>query len=351
MTRAKRLFAFVLCLVFIVSALVTPAAAAKPIVIKNFGSKTNIDWNTYYALRDGTMTVDKYRGKYHYKFVRNGTTVYVHPDAFKSSAGNNFESSVNKKLENTIKAGKGEMDGYNAFYKEKAANQRVWYKVSRSKTLVATKSVMYLSHLVVYADRSVDDRDITLQCEKKNHVQFEYMNQVRSGNKLKTPTTKSELQSALKITTKTVSTTVVPTFEMRVEKPGSKNIKISMAKYEGKGQVEKVKVTDCIDVGITTGKVVASTILGTPSYIDIYKLGVGTQKIVKTKKGGVYASEGFIQTKGKHNNKTTSSTYASKFESPFALKANGDRFTTTARMSGTYNNKGATLIDIKFTAK
>lgn len=351
MTRVKRMFAFVLCLVFIVSALTVPAAA-KTHYIDTFSKSSKWEnsgdaYKVYDTLRTGKITVEKYKGSLCYKFTKNSTVVYVKPSAFTSSVSNDY-SSVNKKLTNSVNKSTYSLSGQNVYYKERAT-QKVFYKPSRSKTLATTMYKTYLTCLEVSAGHKRGD--IITQCEKHQHVEFSYKSKILSGSKLKTPSTASELKSALsRSTSNNVTMNVTPTFTVAVNKSGANKVKLETAVYYGKGiEAKTANVTDIIDVAITVGEITVKSKLGSViPWKDLYGLYKDTNKLVK--KSGEYTNNKSIKlakSQKKHN------CQAARYESPVKLKTAGDYFKVVTEMNTipSFGKSNPTQFSIIFSAK
>lgn len=341
-----RILALSLSLIMLLSTFpVSAFAASNTVTIQDFSAKTVLNYAQYNALRTGTISAVQKDNVWYYQFKTKDITLLVKASAFASPVGNDYKT-VNSTLTAGVMSTSGIAHEARFVYKERVATK----KDPRTCSNVYPTYICYMS-----ATASRVQTEVDLICRKFAHVQFEYSEKVftqpKGGRNPRgysaEPKNASQYMQALKRTTSnSITTTVIPTFNLTVTNPGSTEVYLNSALYRGSGKAKNsVLIADYIDVAVTTGKAAAAISSGKIPYQELLSLCRETAKL--TKSNSEYLSNDKVIL-----TKQTYSCLSSKFHSPIELKEYNDYFRVEVRLTADAATSGnKTQMTVSFGAK
>ena len=146
--------------------------------------------------------------------------------------------------------------------------------------------------------------------------------------------------------TNSVTTKMIPTFELDITKPGTNCVYLNSYKCQGKGIADtKNSITNYIEVAITSGAVVKDLATGSLPFKNLFKLYSQTVKLKKSSDEYINNNDILLS---RNNNKVMKAS----FESPISLKVSGDYFKSAVLLTASPSSSGTkTQMKVVFSMK
>ncbi len=334
----KRLTAIILVLVLTVLSFPVSASAASQTTISSFDKSTSLTYTQYDLLRTGKISAVKKGGVWYYQFTKNGNTLLVKTTAFSGAVGNDY-SRVNSELTKGVMRTDGTAQEYKFTFKARTSTRSTTvqqYTENRGKASFPASVTMktyttYFSYITLDSNRV--DEHVDLECKKNGHVQFVYNSMINMKyalkNGYKAPSTANEYLLALsRVTSNSVPTKLVPTFEFDITCPGTNCVKLNSSMYRGKGIADtKTPVSKYIEVAVTAGSVVKDLATKSLPFKNLFKLYSQADALKKS-------SDEYLSNKKTYLSKNGKSALKGKFTSPISLKKYNDYFRAEIVLGG-----------------
>ena len=276
------------------------------------------------ALKSGVISAEKVNDTWNYKFTKGNNAVLIPVTFFYDESDSDNPIWFNDKMKNTLNTGYNSADGNSGDSANFLVRNLGFTYFPEGSNNIYTQCY-YQNFYKLNGQLTKNKNNFDLQCTLVDQVSFRCYDANDFGNK---PTSAKDYVSLLRRIGSSYKDSVIPRFKVTMNDPSKYNGELYFGAYSvsGIGHKQSDNVSDLIDVGVSSIKIVTSLpSMSYKTFYDIYKV----MNTLTNTGSNAYECSGLKNLLSQQGNYC----YAYKFKSPLSLVNQNDKIQLSVEAS------------------